>query len=227
MNKFYKVILLLITLIFLSTFNPNKLNQVLEKKNYFFEIKNIIILNNSKIEKAEIKDRLLQIYGKNIFLVKREDLEKPLRKIKFLEKIQVKKKYPNSLIIKIFETKPIAYIFKKNKKYILDSSSNLILNEDIIITGNLPNIFGEKAENNFMKFLNNLKINEFPYYNIENYYYFKIDRWDVEFSDERTIKFPSTKIEDAIKKSVQLLNRSDFEKYKIIDLRVDGKIIVE
>jgi len=34
-------------------------------------------------------------------------------------------------------------------------------------------------------------------------------------------------VEDAIKKSIELLDRKDFQNYNIIDLRVDGKIIVE
>ena len=41
------------------------------------------------------------------------------------------------------------------------------------------------------------------------------------------IKLPHDNIEDAIKKSIELLNRKDFQNYNIIDLRVDGKIIVE
>ena len=48
-----------------------------------------------------------------------------------------------------------------------------------------------------------------------------------------TFKQPNNKISlrakltEAIKKSVELLNRKDFENYNIIDLRVYGKIIVE
>jgi len=34
-------------------------------------------------------------------------------------------------------------------------------------------------------------------------------------------------IDDAIQKSIELLEREDFKNYNIIDLRVDGKIIVE
>ena len=121
----------------------------------------------------------------------------------------------------------MGYLFKKDKKYILDSSSNLMLYDNSIPTENLPNIFGDGAENNFIKFFNYLKNSKFPYFDIENYYYFKIDRWDVQFSNKKTIKFPSKKVEEAIKKSIKLLNRDDFEKYKVIDLRVDGKIVVE
>ena len=80
MKKIYKIILLIITLIFLSTFNPNTITQALNKENKFFQIKNIIILNNSIIEKREIIEKLNNIYNKNIFLITRSDLEKPLEK---------------------------------------------------------------------------------------------------------------------------------------------------
>ena len=60
-----------------------------------------------------------------------------------------------------------------------------------------------------------------------NFYYFKIGRWDLELSDKRTIKFPYNISTDIIKKSIELMNRKDFQNYKIIDLRIDGKIIVE
>ena len=41
------------------------------------------------------------------------------------------------------------------------------------------------------------------------------------------VKFPYGNIDEAIKKSIELLDRKDFENYDIIDLRIDGKIIVE
>ena len=91
----------------------------------------------------------------------------------------------------------------------------------------LPNIFGEKAEKNFLNFLKQLKMNNFPTKQIVNYYYFKIDRWDIQLQNGKTIKFPYNNVEYAIQKSIELLKRKDFEKYNIIDLRVNGKIIVE
>ena len=71
------------------------------------------------------------------------------------------------------------------------------------------------------------KISEFPISNIKNYSYFKIGRWDLKLLDNRTIKFPNNVSNSTIKKSIELLNREDFLNYKIIDLRVEGKIIVE
>ena len=213
MKKIYKVFLLIIALIFLSTFNPNTLTQVLNSKNKFFQIKNIIILNNSIIEKSEISKKLNHIYNKNIFSITRDDLEKPLKKIRFLKKIEVKKKYPDTIIVKILETTPVAYLYKDQKKYLLDSSSNLILFENNIDFNYLPSIFGEGAENNFINFLNLLKENNFSIKEVTNYFYFQIGRWDLQLKNNKTIKFPYNNIDEAIKKSIELLKRKDFEIY--------------
>ena len=62
---------------------------------------------------------------------------------------------------------------------------------------------------------------------IKNFYFFQIGRWDLELKNDKIIKFPNENVEDAIIKSIELLNRQDFENYNIIDLRVEGKIIVE
>ena len=45
--------------------------------------------------------------------------------------------------------------------------------------------------------------------------------------NNKIIKLPDNNIDDAINKSIELLEREDFKNYNIIDLRVDGKIIVE
>ena len=105
---------------------------------------------------------MAQIYGKNILFIKRNDLDKPLKLIDFLEKIEVKKKYPNTIIIKVYETKPVAIIFKKNNKYLLDSSSNLITFKESIFTDDFPSVFGEGAEKNFINFFSQLENNNFP-----------------------------------------------------------------
>ena len=207
MKKFYRIFLLLIILTFLSTYNPVKLNLISNKKNDFFDIKNITV--------------------ENIFLIKRNDVEGFLQDIDFLEKIEVKKKYPNTLVVKIFETKPIAILFKDKTKYLLDSSANIISYTEEMSFNDLPSIFGDNAENYFLNFLNQIKSNNFPEEKIKNFYYFQIGRWDLQLLNNKPIKFPYENTEEAIKKSIELLSHKDFENYNIIDLRVDGKIVVE
>ena len=214
-------------LIFLSTYSPNKFDLILEKNNTFLKIQKIKIVNNFLIKNSEIKEKLSKIYNRNIFSIKKKDIEEPLKEINFLEKVEVKKKYPNTIVVKIFETKPVAILYKNKAKYLLDSSSNLISFDVDLNFDQLPNVFGDDAENNFINFLNQLKINNFPRKKIKKFYYFKIGRWDLQLANNKTIKFPYNVTNNIIKKSVELLDRKDFQNYNIIDLRVDGKIIVE
>ena len=227
MKKLYRVVLLLIVFIFLSTYSPSKFDLISEKNDTFFKIQNIEIVNNFLIKTNTIEEKLSKIYNKNIFLVQKKDIEEPLNKISFLEKIEVKRKYPDTIIVKIFETKPIAILFKNKVKYLLDSSSNLISFEDDMNFNQLPSIFGEGAENNFIYFFNQLENNNFPNKTIKNFYYFQIGRWDLQLANNKIIKFPHNNINEAIKKSIELLDSKDFKNYNIIDLRIDGKIIVE
>jgi len=179
------------------------------------------------IKSSEIKEKLSTIYNRNIFSIKKKDIEEPLKEINFLEKIEVKKKYPNTIVVKIFETKPVAILYKNKAKYLLDSSSNLILLNKNMNLGKFPSVFGKEAENNFIFFYKQLQNNKFPIKKIKNYYFFQIGRWDILLLSNKTIKFPQNNTEKAIKKSIELLDREDFENYKIIDLRVEGTIIVE
>ena len=190
-------------------------------------IQNIEIKNNKLSNIIEIEKNLNNLYNKNILLIRSRDIEIPLKEIYFIDRIKVKKKYPDTLIINIFETKPIAIIFKDKTKYIIDSSSNLIPNQDLENTDDLHNVFGDEAEKYFISFYKRLENNNFLTNNIKNFYFFKIGRWDLELKNDVIIKLPSIKIDAAINKSIELLKREDFKKYKIIDLRVDGKIITE
>ena len=227
MKKFYRIFLLIIVFIFLSTYTPSKFKTNLKNNNTFFKIQKIIISNNLLVNKNDILSKLKQVYGKNIFLIKRKDVEKSLQNVTFLKKIEVKKKYPDTIIVKIFETKPLGILFKDKTQYLLDNSSNLIEIDKKMDFMGLPNIIGNDAENNIINFLEQLEINKFPTSNIKNFYYFKIGRWDLELFDKRTIKLPYNVSNNTIKKIIELLHRKDFQNYKIIDLRIDGKIIVE
>jgi len=227
MKKFYKITALLIALIFLTTYSPSGINIFSKKRNLFFKIQNIEVVNNYLINKNEITEKLTKIYEKNILFVNRNDIERPLKSIDFLEKIEVKKKYPNTIIIKVYETKPVAIFIKKNDKFLLDSSSNLISFNKKILADDLPNVFGEGAERDFINFFNQLENNNFPKKRVKNLYYFQIGRWDLQLLNNKIIKFPANKTAEAIKQSVELLDRKDFENYNIIDLRIYGKIVVE
>ena len=227
MKKLYRIIILLTAFIFLTTYSPNEFNVFPKKKNLFFKIQKIKIVNNLLIDENTIIEKLTEIYEKNILFIERNDIERTLKSIEFLDKIEVKKKYPNTIIIKVYETKPIAILFKKNHNYLLDSSSNLITFSENILIDDFPSVFGDGAEQDFINFYNQLENNNFPKQRVKNFYYFQIGRWDLELLNNQIIKFPASKIPEAIQQSIELLTRKDFGNYNVIDLRIHGRIIVE
>ena len=84
-----------------------------------------------------------------------------------------------------------------------------------------------KKDRNFVNFFQQLESSNFPKEKVRNYYYFKLDRWDVQLFNNKIIKFPENNVLEAIKKSIKLLNHENFKKYNVIDLRIDGKVVVE
>jgi cell division protein FtsQ len=227
MKNFYSIGLLLTVFIFLTTYTPNQIEFNLNKKNSYFNIQNILILNTNRIDKNEVELRLSNIYEKNIFFIKIQDLYEPLKSIYFLDKIEVKKKYPNTLILKISETEPIAFFLKDNKNFLLDSKENLIPVEKINLDNNYPYIYGLNADKNFLNMLSLLNKAKFPVKKIKSYYYFKIGRWDLKLENNQLIKLPNEETKKAIAKLIELLKQEDFKNYEVIDLRINDRIIVE
>ena len=75
MKKFYRIVLLSITFVFLTTYNSGEIESYFNKEIFFFRIKNIKIINNYIIDEKDVEAKLKDIYGKSIFSVKRHDLE--------------------------------------------------------------------------------------------------------------------------------------------------------
>ena len=228
MRKFYSILLLLITFVFLTTYNPSEIEFFSNKNNSIFNIKNIKILNNNRIKESDIESNLSKIYGRNIFFIKTKDIKNVIKNIYFLDTVEVKKSYPNTLIIKIFETEPIAILFKNNEYFLIDDASNLIpIKKNSATSYDYPNIFGKDSEKHFLNFFNLLKESNFPTSRIKNYYYFQIGRWDLQLESALLIKLPNDKTKSAVEKSIKLLNQKDFTNYEVIDLRINDRIIVQ
>ena len=96
-----------------------------------------------------------------------------------------------------------------------------------MIDKDLPSIYGKDAEYYFNDFQKLLKSKNFNLNNVSNYYFFQINRWDLVLNSKKIIKFPSKNLEEAIKVANNLLQNKDFNKYSVIDLRINNKIIAQ
>ena len=68
-----------------------------------FNLKEIKVENNFLIQNKEIKKILIPIYDKNLFFLSYLEIERELKKNTLIKGFEIKKKYPNTLKIKIFE----------------------------------------------------------------------------------------------------------------------------
>ena len=114
-------------------------------------------------------------------------MKKNIDQKSFIEKIEIKKIFPDKLVIKVFEKEPIAILIDKNqKKYYMGKKIDLIEYRKIFKYENLPIVKGEAK--NFKKLFDNLiKIN-FPTDQIIKYQYFKVNRWNIEMIDKKILK---------------------------------------
>ena len=228
MKLSYKIFLFLLILVLFSTYNPNNSGYLKnEKSEKIFNVKNVEIYGNNIITDEEINLYTQYFYERNIFLINPKIFIKDIHEIDFLNKVKVKKKYPNTIKIQIFEEKPIA-IFSKNKnKFFITSSSKLIKFKENIKFQNLPYAFGKDSEIYLSGFIKNLERENFPIDKIKKFYFFQSERWDIQLKNDQIIKFPFTNVIESINQSIILLNRKDFKKYQVIDLRINDKIITE
>ena len=190
-----------------------------------FNIKEIIVENNSLVKKRDVKKLLISIYNKNIIFLDNKEIEKALTQNSFIETFDVKKKYPKTLKIRIFEKKPIAILLNKKKKFYLSDKIELIKFENIKKYQDLPYVFGNRDD--FKIFYNDLKKINFPFDLISKYTLYESRRWDLETTEKIVIKLHSKNYLKDIKNYLDIRNKQDFNKYKIFDYRIENQLILK
>ena len=188
-------------------------------------IKEIIVENNSLVKKKDVKQLLIPIYNKNIIFLDNKEIEKALTQNSFIETFDVKKKYPQTLKIRIFEKKPIAILLNKKKKFYLSDKIELIEFENIKKYQDLPYVFGNRDD--FKIFYNDLKKINFPFDLISKYTLYESKRWDLETKDKIVIKLHSKNYLKNIKNYLDSRNKQNFKKYKIFDYRINNQLILK
>lgn len=188
-------------------------------------IKEIIVENNSLVKKKDVKKLLISIYNKNIIFLNNKEIEKALTQNSFIETFDVKKKYPQTLKIRIFEKKPIAILLNKKKKFYLSDKIELIEFENIKKYQDLPYVFGNRDD--FKIFYNDLKKINFPFDLISKYTFYESKRWDLETKDKIVIKLHSKNYLKNIKNYLDSRNKQNFKKYKIFDYRINNQLILK
>ena len=191
-----------------------------------FGIKEIKIENNEILDDQELIKIFSFLYNKNIIFLSSYELKKNIDQNSFIEKIEIKKIFPDKLVIKVFEKKPIAILVDEDqKKYYLGKKTDLIEYRNIMKYESLPIVEGELKS--FKKLFNNLiKIN-FPTEEILSYRLFKLNRWNIEMTDKKILKLPEKNYTESLINFINIKNKTNFEKYKIFDYRLNNQLILK
>ena len=191
-----------------------------------FEIKEIKIENNKILKDQELKNIFSFLYRKNIIFLNSFELKKKINQNSFIEKIEIKKIFPDKLVIKVFEKEPVAILINKyQKRFYLGKKIDLIEYRKIKKYENLPIIKGEQKS--FKILFNNLiKIN-FPTEQILSYQHFNLNRWDIKMIDKKILKLPTKNYTEDLVNFMSIKDNANFEQYKIFDYRLKNQLILK
>ena len=216
-DKHFRFFTYFIIVIFLTSINNYNLYN---KK--IFNIDRVEVNGFSEKKNIMIKNEIKNILGKNIFLIKKNYFKKLFNRNDTKDLI-IKKVYPNKLIINFIPSKPICIILLKDRKIILGDNGKKLNIETI--EKKLPKVYGSKDFGNILKVTNMLKLSKLDYDKINEIVFFKSGRFDINLEDKTLIKFPIRYTKEIINYSSYLLNDKRFVNSKVIDLRLENKII--
>lgn len=157
-----------------------------------FNIKKIYVENNFLLEENELKKLLIPIYNQNLLFLGNRKIQNLLMQNEFIESFNVRKKYPDTLIVKIFEKKLIAILVYKKNRFYLSDKLKLVKFTKIQEYEDLPYVFGDQEK--FRLFYKSLKKIDFPLSIVAKYTLYESNRWDIETIDKEIIKLPQKKI---------------------------------
>jgi len=190
-----------------------------------FNLKNIQIKNNSILNEKDIKELLIPLYEKNLIFLSYSEIEKALMQNSFIESFNIRKKYPQSLHIEIFEKQPVAILFNKKEKFYLSDKSELIKFIKDPKFKDLPYVIGEPKK--FKILFETLKKLNFPINSVKKYVLYESNRWDIEIENNQIIKLPEVNYNDSLKNYLSLANKNEFKKYKVFDFRINNQLILK
>tara|TARA_Y100001935_G_C17276998_1_gene495216 strand:- start:229 stop:915 length:687 start_codon:yes stop_codon:yes gene_type:complete len=219
-----KYVIYILLLFFLTTFN----NLNLHKLN-IFKINKIEIIQDSILAPdLTLKNKLIQdldyLRDKNIFLIDSDQLELKLLKNEWISKFDIRKNYPSKLIINFEKTKPIASIQVEGKNFLIGSNYKIIKPNSQEY--NLPQVFGKPKMSDFQKIIKEIELSKIDFKNVQNFYYFKSNRWNIKLDNNILIKLPSNDVSKSLNLAWKILKDEKILNKNVINLSVKNQVII-
>ena len=219
LKKSRRVLIYFFLLILLGSINNISLYKI-----NFNKVKNIKItgldVSESKILSKKIKNLNLE----NFFSLNSDKINQIINSNNLVENYKIIKIYPSTLNVYIKKTDLVAKINLEGELYYIGSNGKLIDNN--FLNDELPYIFGKPNIQDFLTFLKFLDNSKISYEEINSFYYFPSKRWDIKLKNNVVIKLSNTNIKKSLDLVYGFLNNNSFKNIKIIDARINDKIII-
>lgn len=190
------------------------------------EVQNVKINGAAHTKGSEVIEIIGLSSNESMWSLDISEVVNRINELPWVKKSDIKKIYPSTLEINIYEHNPIAIWFFDGKKYLVDGESNIIEKLNPADFNNLKVVAGHNALTEIPDIINTLQ--QFPYFHKKVKSILRVGdrRWTVRLYNGITIHLPETKIAEAITD----LERLDNEKLllsryvDVIDMRLKDRI---
>jgi len=189
-----------------------------------FKIDLINISGLNDTENSNLYEIITDYKKKNIFFLDNLEISKNINSNNLVEKFWVFKEYPSTININLIKTNFLGITKINNIDYLIGSNGKLIKkrNDQVI---ELPFIFGSVDANDFLILKEILDKSNFDASKIENFYYFKSNRWDIKTKKGLVIRLPSEINVNLLNIVNQIIEDENFKNMKTLDFRQTNQII--
>ena len=205
--------------IFLVTINNKNLNEL-----NFYRINDIKVFGLNEEENLKILENLKFLQNNNIFFINKKKISDLMNSNNLIERYSIIKKYPSTIELRVTETNYLALVNKEGKKFFFGSNGKLI--DAKYNKKEIPIIYGNFKNSEFLDLKKILDIFKFDFENINNFFYFPSGRWDIEMKSGILIKLPRERLKESIELSLDILKSEKSDNLKILDLRQNNLIII-
>jgi cell division septal protein FtsQ len=189
-----------------------------------FKIDFINISGLNDMENSNLYEKIINYKKKNIFFIDNLEISKNINSNNLVEKFWVFKEYPSTININLIKTNFLGITKINNIDYLIGSNGKLIKkrNDQVV---DLPFIFGSIDANDFLILKEILDKSNFDASKIENFYYFKSNRWDIKTKKGLVIRLPSEVNVNLLNTVNQIIEDENFKNIKTFDFRQTNQII--
>jgi len=210
--SFYLIIFLILSSIHNSNF----------KYHNFFIVKKIQVVGLDITDNLILENKMTNLIGSNIFSLDKDSF-RLINSVNLIKSYDVKKIYPNRVKVYLEPAAAVSVVKYLNQRVILGNNGKII-DLDSLPT-NVPEVTGTNDIKKVFQTLEIFNKSNFDIKNIKKINFLPSGRIDIELENKKKIKFPIDLTIENLNFSMRLIEKEEFNKSKIIDLRIPDKVI--